>query len=64
MIKINQQFTYTSKQNIGQHIASILEDNELDQNSVIKNYFTTATNGKANYAEFATIKKNKNYGKK
>jgi hypothetical protein len=36
----------TSKQNIGQHIASILEDNELDQNSVVKNYFTTAADGK------------------
>jgi len=36
----------TSKQNIGQHIASILNDNELDGNSVVKNYFTTATDGK------------------
>lgn len=36
----------TSKQNIGQHITSILEDNELDTNSVVKNYFTTATDGK------------------
>lgn len=36
----------TSKQNIGQHIASILEDNELDQNSVVKNFFTTAADGK------------------
>ncbi|GAB1449324.1 virulence RhuM family protein [Bacteroidota bacterium] len=36
----------TSKQNIGQHIKSILEDNELDKNSVVKNYFTTATDGK------------------
>ena len=36
----------TSKQNIGQHIASILKDNELDQNQVVKNYFTTASDGK------------------
>lgn len=36
----------TSKQNIGQHIANILEDKELDQNSVVKNYSTTATDGK------------------
>ncbi|MBC7422577.1 MAG: virulence RhuM family protein [Ferruginibacter sp.] len=36
----------TSKQNIGQHIASILEDNELDTNSVVKNYFTTTADGK------------------
>lgn len=31
----------TSKQNIGQHIINILEDRELDDNSVVKNYFTT-----------------------
>ena len=36
----------TSKQNIGQHIANILEDNELEVNSVVKNYFTTASDGK------------------
>lgn len=36
----------TSKQNIGQHISSILKDNELDENSVVKNYFTTANDGK------------------
>ena len=36
----------TSKQNIGQHIANILKDNELDANSVVKNYFTTAADGK------------------
>jgi len=33
----------TSKQNIGQHIASILNDKELNEYSVVKNYFTTAT---------------------
>ncbi len=36
----------TSKQNIGQHVASILEDNELSGISVVKNYFTTAADGK------------------
>ncbi|OXU15368.1 virulence RhuM family protein [Sedimentisphaera salicampi] len=36
----------TSKQNIGQHIAKILNDKELDRNSVAKNYFTTALDGK------------------
>ena len=35
----------TSKQNIGQHIANILEENELNANSVVKNYFTTAADG-------------------
>jgi hypothetical protein len=32
----------TSKQNIGQHITNILEEKELDENSVVKNSFTTA----------------------
>ena len=36
----------TSKQNIGQHIATILNDNELDDNSVVKNHFTTTADGK------------------
>jgi len=36
----------TSKQNIGQHIANILEEKELDENSVVKNFFTTAADGK------------------
>jgi hypothetical protein len=36
----------TSKQNIGQHIKTILEDRELEENSVVKNYFTTAADGK------------------
>ena len=36
----------TSKQNIGQHISNILKDSELDLNSVVKNYFTTADDGK------------------
>lgn len=36
----------TSKQNIGQHISKIIEDKELQENSVVKNYFTTAQDGK------------------
>lgn len=36
----------TSKQNVGQHISNILKENELDMDSVVKNYFTTASDGK------------------
>jgi hypothetical protein len=36
----------TSKQNIGQHIANILKEGELQENSVVKNYLTTAADGK------------------
>lgn len=36
----------TSKQNISLHILNILEDNELQENSVVKDYLTTASDGK------------------
>ena len=36
----------TSKQNIGQHIANILKEQELEKYSVVKNFFTTAPDGK------------------
>jgi hypothetical protein len=36
----------TSKQNISQHINNILDENELQENSVVKNYLTTAADGK------------------
>lgn len=36
----------TSKPNISMHISSILKDKELEENSVVKNYLTTASDGK------------------
>jgi hypothetical protein len=39
----------TTKQNIGQHLKSIFAESELLQNSVVKDSFTTAADGK-NYA--------------
>jgi hypothetical protein len=36
----------TTKQNIGQHIKNILSDGELSEDSVVKKFFTTASDGK------------------
>lgn len=36
----------TSKQNVGQHISNVLKEGELLTDSVVKNYFTTASDGK------------------
>ena len=50
MVWINQnqiaELFDTSKQNIGQHIANVLNEKELNVDSVVKNYFTTAADGK------------------
>lgn len=45
----------TSKQNIGQHIKSILSDSELAEDSVVKNYFTTASDGKEYNVSFYSL---------
>ena len=42
----------TSKQNIGQHISNILKECELEDNSVVKNYLTTAAVGKQYNVKF------------
>lgn len=39
----------TSKQNISLHIGNVLQDKELDEKSVVKDYLTTASDGK-NYS--------------
>jgi len=36
----------TTKQNISQHISNIFEEGELEQNSVVKDFLTTASDGK------------------
>lgn len=45
----------TSKQNIGQHIITILNDKELYENSVVKDYFTTASDGKEYNVSFYAL---------
>ena len=36
----------TTKQNISLHIKNIVSEGELDENSVVKEYLTTASDGK------------------
>ena len=59
MVWMNQnqiaQLFDTSKQNIGQHISNILKEGELEKDSVVKNYFTTATDGKDYNVAFYTL---------
>lgn len=45
----------TSKQNISLHIINILEEKELDRNSVVKDYLTTATDGKEYNVTFYSL---------
>lgn len=45
----------TSKQNISLHINSILKDRELEANSVVKDYLTTATDGKSYKVKFYSL---------
>lgn len=45
----------TSKQNVGKHIFNILKDGELNIDSVVKNYFTTARDGKEYKVDFYSL---------
>ena len=45
----------TSKQNISLHINSILKDRELAANSVVKDYLTTAADGKSYKVKFYSL---------
>jgi hypothetical protein len=45
----------TSKQNISLHLINILEEKELDENSVVKDYLTTAADGKKYNVTFYSL---------
>lgn len=45
----------TSKQNIGQHLKNIFDDRELDEDSVVKKFFTTAEDGKKYRTSFYNL---------
>jgi len=44
-----------TKQNISQHISYVLNDKELNAESVVKNYLTTATDGKSYEVSFYAL---------
>lgn len=45
----------TTKQNVGQHLKSIFLTNELAQNSAVKDFFTTAADGKQYKVNFYNL---------
>lgn len=45
----------TSVPNISQHVSNILKENELDGNSVVKEYLTTAADGKPYQVKFYSL---------
>jgi hypothetical protein len=45
----------TTKQNIGQHLKNIFEEGELEPNSVVKKFFTTAVDGKRYNTSFYNL---------
>ena len=46
---------HTTKQNIGQHLKNIFRDSELIEGSVVKNFFTTAADGKNYKTKFYNL---------
>ncbi|NLB81384.1 MAG: virulence RhuM family protein, partial [Clostridiaceae bacterium] len=45
----------TSKQNVSLHLKNIFKDNELDENSVVKDFLTTAGDGKNYNTQFYNL---------
>ena len=45
----------TSKPNVSMHIANILKENELNKDSVVKDFLTTATDGKKYHVVFYSL---------
>ena len=49
----------TTKQNLSYHINNIFKEGELDERSVVKDFLTTAADGKPYNTHYYKIKKNK-----
>jgi hypothetical protein len=53
--KLMANLFQTSKQNIGQHLKNIFKEGELREDAVVKNFFTTATDGKKYQTRFYNL---------
>ncbi len=53
--KLMADLFQTSKQNICLHLKKIFEDEELDEERVVKEYLTTATDGKSYQTKFYNL---------
>ena len=53
--KLMADLFQTTKQNIGQHLKNIFSEGELLENSVVKKFFTTATDGKKYNTNFYNL---------
>lgn len=53
--KLLAELFLTSKQNIGQHLQNIFLECELNENSVVKEFFTTASDGKNYRTKFYNL---------
>jgi hypothetical protein len=49
------QLFQSTKQNISLHISNIFKEGELEENSVVKEYLTTATDGKKYKTKFYNL---------
>jgi len=54
----------TTKQNVGQHLKKIFEEGELGEISVVKNFFTTAADGKCYATTYQFRKEEERYSKR
>lgn len=54
--KLMAELFGTTKQNVSLHLNNIFKDSELDENSVIKEFLTTANDGKKYKTNFYNLK--------
>ncbi len=53
--KLMAELFETTKQNVSQHLQNIFEEGELEENSVVKKFLTTASDGKTYETKFYNL---------